>query len=36
MLVRDDEVNFSNDVLVAQLVKEVVNSSREKLFKRII
>ncbi len=36
MLIRDNEVNFLNDVLIAQLMKEIVNFSREKLFKRII
>jgi len=36
MLVRDDEANFSNDVLVAQSVKEVVNSSRERFSERVI
>ncbi len=36
MLIRGDEVNFLNDVLIAQLVKEVVDSSREKLSKRVI
>jgi len=36
MLIRDDETNFSHDVFVAQLIKEIVNSSCEKLFKRII
>jgi len=36
MLIRGDEVDFLNDVLIAQLVKEVVDSSREKLSKRVI
>jgi len=36
MLVRSDEVNFLNDVFIAQSMKEVVNSSREKLSKRVV
>ncbi len=36
MPIRGDEANFSNNVLVAQLVKEVVDSSRERLFERVI
>jgi hypothetical protein len=36
MLVRDDEADFPDDVLVAQSVKEVVDSSRERFFERVI
>lgn len=36
MLIRDNEIDFSNDVFVAQLMKEVVNSLCEKLFEHMI
>ncbi len=36
MSIRDDEADFSNDILVAYSVKEIVDSSRERLFKRVI
>jgi len=34
--IRGDEVDFSNDVLIAQLMKEVVDPSCEELFERVI
>ena len=36
MSVRRDEADFLNDVLVANSVKEVVNSARRELLERIV
>jgi hypothetical protein len=36
MSIHDDEVDFLDDVLVAQLMKEVVDPLRERLFERVI
>jgi len=34
--IRGDEANFSNDVLIAQSMKEVVDPPRERLSERVV
>lgn len=36
MSIRDDEVDFSNDVLVAHLVKEIIDFAYRRLLERVI
>jgi len=36
MSIHDDEADFLNDVLIAYSVKEVVDSARRRLLKRVI